>query len=206
MADTDALGLDEPTEFPYEFETDLHHLVITNHNLTLGAIERSEGEDLEKLDCSDPETLRSIENQLHDFYDDLRRAANNLAAVALVTRIQHWIIRLAKTACEKGKSKRGEKKRGERTLVTNLNYLNGHLGEGPIPVKFFAELVDARDSVIHGDSKQEWDRGRRRVASHYANSYGDTEINGEQLKEAAAKAAEQVKWYDGKLRALAPPR
>jgi hypothetical protein len=208
MADIDALGF-ESIEIPHEFEIDLNSLVVVNHKLTLEGVDRDENEELEKLEklgWSDPEALRSIEGELQTFYEDLRKAANNLAAVALVTRIQHWVSVLSEKAYAKTKSKRGKRKRKEKTLVWELTYLNRSLGGGPAPVAFFAELVDVRDSVIHGDSKAKWDRGRRHVAPHYANFYGDTEISDGQLKEAIEKATEQVKWYDDKLRAQTPPK
>jgi hypothetical protein len=198
MSDIDLAGL-EPIEIPHDFEIDLNGLVVVNHRLTVQGIDREEDEQLEMVgggkSQDDPGAVRSLQSWLQGQYDDLRRAANNLAAVALATRMQHWISRLAKKTP-------GKPIRGDSKLVSELNHLNTYLGEGPVPVAFFADLVNVRDSVIHGDSKAEWDdhRGiRRRVGDCYRNTYGDTEVSEAQLAEAIAKATQLVKWYDDKI-------
>lgn len=72
----------------------------------------------------------------------------------------------------------------------------------PVPVAFFGELVTARDSVIHGDSKAKWsfDEKPREVAEQYRDG-GLLRVTECQLEEAAAKAIELVAWYDAKIRA-----
>jgi hypothetical protein len=85
----DTSGLDEIQEIPHDFVIELHHLVTTNHALVLKAIDSDEDAELARHYSDDEDARRSIRNDLQSFYDSLRRAANNLAAVALVTRVQH---------------------------------------------------------------------------------------------------------------------
>jgi len=151
--------------------------------------------NIEQGTLEDYEIVRSITGPVQNFYDDLRIAAGRLAVVGLVTRFQHWITRFVqrrKLGLEKGEKPR---------LVKQLNALNEDLGMGPVSVEVFENLVGVRDSVIHGDSRAEWEHnGRvRKVADEYRNAYGDVEITEEQLKEAIEKAVRQVKWYDEKL-------
>ena len=88
MTDLDA-SMYEPVELPHEFVIELNSLVVVNHKLTLEAIDKDEEAELAKVGGSDdPDTLRSIENGIQTFYEDLRRAANNMAAVVLVIRTQ----------------------------------------------------------------------------------------------------------------------
>jgi hypothetical protein len=175
---------------PHDFEIDLNNLVVANHNLTLEAINRSEEEDLEKLaPLGDP--FDQTASHLLMFYEDLRRAAANLAVVGLVTRLDHWITRFCK-----------EVRRKSKGLVSNLTLLNEDLGDGPVSVAFFCELVTVRDSVVHADSQEVWcyHDDLRRVAKHYTNDRGEVKLDEEQFKQAVVNAIEQVKWYDQKLR------
>jgi len=135
----------------------------------------------------------------------LQRAANNLAVVGLVTRLQHWIIKFVKLSESKKLPKPKKPKRKKPGLVSNLALLNGQLGKGPVSVRFFWRLVNVRDSVIHGDSRAEWEFPRnklRGVAKRYLNSWGYVELDPGQLKEAIANAVQQVKWYHEKLLSL----
>jgi len=196
MTDLDALELDDaPFEIPHEFELDLNCVVVANHRLTMEGIDRSEDEGLDEIDVEDFETQNSITNHLHNFYDDLRRAARRLALVELVTRLQHWIRRLVKEL------KLKPDKVYESQLANLFDALNKALGIGPVPIAFFADLVRVRDSVIHADSKAEWEHNgqARRVADEYRNAYGDVELTEEQLQDAIHKAVQQVKWYDQNL-------
>jgi hypothetical protein len=203
MADLDALESDL-FEIPHDFEIDLNCLVVMNHRFTLQGIDREEDEQLEMIGGSksqnDQEAVRSLQSWLQGQYDDLRRSANNQAAVALVTRVQHWIGRLAKKIP-------GKPKREESKLISELNHLNEYVSEGPVPVAFFTDLVNVRDSLIHGDSKAEWDDHhgiRRRVADCYKNAYPDTQVSEAQLAEAIAKATQLVKCYTTKYAVRAP--
>jgi hypothetical protein len=178
------------TEVAPQFEVDVMLLVAINHDITLQEITRKEKRSLAQL-TSDPGAMAYIEV----FHKALRRSANNLAIVALVTRLDHWIRILRRRIPE-------EK---EGSLVNCLRLLNKYLGgDGPVPVKFFEELVTIRDSVIHNDSKTEWiyRDTLRRVAECYSNYFGgEVTISEVQVKEATAKAVVQVKWYDESLRA-----
>ena len=93
--------------------------------------------------------------------DDLGNAANQLALVSLVTRLQHSINVFVKDVGGDNES---------TGLVPNLRILNRRrLGESPIAVTF-SDLVSVRDSVVHADSMAEWTyNGKtRRVPERYA--------------------------------------
>jgi hypothetical protein len=198
MVDFDALGLsDEHQNIAHEFEVDLNCLVIVNHKLTLEGIARAEQEDVSKFDLRD-EDQRSMASYVENFYEDLRYTAHNLAVVGLVTRLQHWIGRYASELPTKRKTDRS-------SLTKELRMLNERLGDGPVPISFFKELVNVRDSVIHADSRPEWEYPPckpRRVADCYRNSYGGVKLEEEQLKEAFANSIKQVVWYDENLLSL----
>jgi len=90
-------------------------------------------------------------------------------------------------------------------VVKNIRTLNERTGEGPIPIGFFESLVTVRDSIIHSDTKTEWEfSGRKRqVAERYANaSLGEVEFTQTHLQEAIEKSTTQVKWYDIRLDSL----
>jgi len=197
MARLDELEFDDlPQEEAHEFEVDLHCVVVLNHRFTLEGIDRSEEEDLAEIRRSfsrDHEAMSSEVSHVGIFYDELRQAANRLALVGLVTRLQHWIGKYV-TRCDiKGM-------KTSAPLIVQLEALNGSLGTGPVPVAYFEELVNVRDSIIHADSKAEWKYKRARaVASCHRNTCGEVELNEAQLKEAIARAVQQVKWYDSRL-------
>jgi hypothetical protein len=90
-------------------------------------------------------------------------------------------------------------------LANQLEALNKALGIGPEPVLFFENIATLRDSIVHGDSRAEWEFcGPRRVSDVYVNSSGDVELTDAQLKHAITKAVQQVKWYDEKMQAVFP--
>jgi hypothetical protein len=202
--DLDLGSLDEPLEISHEFEIDLNCVVVANHALTLEGIDRSENEELAKIEegfaHEDFETVRSITLHLQNFYEDIGQAARRLALVGLVTRLQHWIGRFAK------QTKAKPYKAKQTGLANQIAALNKILGSGPIPEIFFEDLATARDSIIHADSKAEWKHNGslRKVADHYRNAYEDVDLSEEQLKDAIQKATQQVKWYDEKMYAAVP--
>ena len=81
-------------------------------------------------------------------------------------------------------------------LVSCLTFLNEHLGgRTNVPVSFFKELVNVRDSVVHADSKANWEFHRpRQVAKQYADVYGNVRVEEEDMKKAVQNAAKQVTW------------
>jgi hypothetical protein len=195
----DPQGFDERFEIPHDFELDLHILVTQNHKFLMERIDQDEDEELAKLLSIEPEEARhSEETSLSFFYDDLRRAAHNLAIVALVTRLSVWINKLYKKIV-KGKIQNG--------LWYQLPELENALGHGPTSIEFFLELVTVRDSVIHNNSQSKWEyNGQLRVvASQYIDSYGQVELSQEQVEDAIKKSIQQVKWYDEKLQARNTP-
>lgn len=178
-------------DLPHPFEEELDCLVSINHRLLMENISRLEQEATVTGDGFDLIEVRGIS-------DELRRAANNLAVVGLVTRFHHWISLFVEELTQN--SVRDE------PLVRNLRALEGKTGEGPISISFFQELVTVRDSIIHADSRTEWVFGNKRnVAERYANvSSGEVEFTNEHLKEAIEKSVMQVKWYDERLDLLQP--
>jgi hypothetical protein len=143
----------------------------------------------------DFDVLDSMVRYQEWFCEDLRRAARNLALVVVVTRLQHWIDRFYRDITGSGKNP-GQ----DSELVWYIKALNDNLGQGPVPAEFFQGLVTARDSVIHRNSSAQWsykDR-ERKVPKCYCDG-SSVEISEEHLKDAVAKAAEQVKWYDQQL-------
>jgi hypothetical protein len=77
------------------------------------------------------------------------------AVVVIMTRFEHWISRFAKQLSVKPTRVH---KNGLANLIESLNKV---LSDG-----FFEELAELRHSVVHADSRAEWDyKGeRRRVA------------------------------------------
>jgi hypothetical protein len=204
---------DEEIEIPHDFEIDLNCVITANHSLTMEGIERTEDKALDDIyegsGIESRETVDSIACHAQNFYDDLRRAARLLALVGLVTRLQHWISRLANQWKPKVTTARGSKLKRAKVpkvqkskLVKELESLNDALGAGPVPLIFFEKLVTLRDAVIHGDSQIEWKhKGKiRAVANEYRSVLG-ADLSEEQLQEAIQKAIQQVKWYDEKMRA-----
>jgi hypothetical protein len=193
---------------PHEFETEIHCLVSKNHEITLCGIQQTEDEDIDQIEKAfagedDQEIVNSEIRRVEMFFDDLRRAANHMALVSLVTRLDHWTRKLVKRLPLNTNKKR--QPRG-RSVVGDMEALSARLGTAPIPIQFFEHLVTARDSVIHGDSQAQWKHGReiRRVADRYINNYGELCFTEQDLREASDKAKTQVKWYDEQIDALKP--
>jgi hypothetical protein len=197
MVDSEEL-LSTVFEVPRQFEIDLGTVVVLNHRATIDGIASLEQREIaqtrESFAAEDPEILRSLVGTLEWFYAGLRRAANNLALVGLVTRFQHWIETFTQQL------KTTPNRNNGAALIGHLKELNRRLNPGPIPLEFFEDLVTARDSVIHADAKTEWTykKKKRAVAKGYCNG-SELEITEDQLKDAIAKAIEQVRWYDERL-------
>ncbi|MCU1295927.1 MAG: hypothetical protein JWO91_205 [Acidobacteriaceae bacterium] len=174
---------------PQPFEEELDSLVITNHNLLMENLSRIRREWLASSDGEDSA-------EILDYANECRRAANNFALVALVTRLHHWIAIFVGELTKTNHRDKG--------LIANLNTLEKQTGEGRIPISFFEGLTTVRDSVIHGDSQVEWFYKRnRRVADKYANTdSGEVEFTEEHLQEAIKNSVEQVKWYEAQLDVL----
>lgn len=187
-------------DVPHPFEEELGWLVSTNHRLVMENISRIEEEADGTADHMDLA-------EIHAYSDELRRAANNLALVGLVTRLHHWLSIFVEELTNKNAR--------DNSLVKNLTRLNERIGEGPISIGFFENLVTVRDSIIHADTKIEWEFSgkktgkktgkKRRVVDRYANvSLGEIEFTQAHLQEAIEKSTKQVKWYDERLDALNP--
>lgn len=201
MADLHDLDFrnDELIEIAHEFAVDLNCVVVANHRFTLDGITRAEDEEVQQwrdaLALEGGQVALSAISHVQNGYEELREAANRLALVGLVTRLQHWIARFIKEQDLKSG------KVHESLLISQLDALNRSLGDGPVPLSYFEDLVNVRDSIIHADSRAEWKyRGaNRRVADHYRSPWGEIEFSEEQLKDAIDQATRQVTWYDEKL-------
>jgi hypothetical protein len=193
-------------EIAHEFEVDLNCLVVMNHRFTLEGITRAEDEEIrhwrETLAPTDPKAASSAISHAQTEFDKLRKAANHLALVGTVTRLQHWVERFVKKqglTPEKNKRPDGSV---ESLLIRQLRILNKTLGDSPVPISDFENLIDVRDSIIHADARAEWknDRDRnRKVADEYRSACGNVELYENQVKDAVEKSIRQVAWYDEKL-------
>jgi|SRR6185312_2901645 len=187
-------------EAAHWFTFDLQHWAVINLNISLNGIDQ-EQKDFEaniRETETDEEALRSIISSSGTFYDDLRLNAYRMAAVALVTRFQNRIGELMRI----GRLVASKKRENSSMLILQLKTLNKSLSDGPVPLNFFAELEEVRNSVVHGGSRAEWEfpQGKtRKVADAYRNPYGDVELSDDQLKDAMNKMIEQVKWYERRI-------
>ncbi len=92
---------DEVIDFPHEFETEIHCLVTENHRLSaMQGIDQFENElsqEIQKdLAQQDDDFVRSEVRRAEFFCNDLRRAANHMALVSLVTRLDHWTLKFVR--------------------------------------------------------------------------------------------------------------
>lgn len=172
-------------DLPHPFDEELEWLVRTNHSIVLRRVDEAEAQ-------------ASPEDRDPDFAAELKRAANQMALVALVTRLHHWIAALVGDVT--GKNVRDE------SLGSNLTRLNQITGPGPVSLDFFKELVTVRDSIIHADSQIQWtfvyrgNTNEKRVAERYANNtLGEIEFTEKHLEEAIDSAVKQVRWYHERL-------
>jgi hypothetical protein len=84
-------------EEAHPFETDVKRVVLINHTLILRSLTRAESGEVARFKQAD----KSGSNQqpfidcIGSRYNELRRAATNLALVGLITRFHHWLIYLA---------------------------------------------------------------------------------------------------------------
>ena len=179
-------------DLPHEFEEELGWLVSTNHTFVMENISRIEKEAVATDDHLDL-------GELHDYSNELRRAANNLALVGLVTRFRHWVNLFLEELLKDRFEDQG--------LQKNLEALEQRTGKGPSPISFFQDLVTVRDSIIHADSKIAWIYGikTKQIAERYADvSLGELAFTQAHLQEAIEKCIEQIKWYDRRLDVLSP--
>jgi hypothetical protein len=192
----------EIIEVSHAFEVELGALVTSNLQATLIGIATLLDEEKDKvgeqLEGEDYDVLNSHLGWVEKAYDDMRVAARNFALVGVVTRLQHWIQRFVDLNEVKpiGESEDPRLCKLVRGLDKALNK------QPPITVEFVKELVDARDSVIHGDSKSTWtdDRSQkpRSIAERF-EQWGELNVSQSDLEEAVQKTAELVRWYETSL-------
>jgi hypothetical protein len=190
-------GLEE-TEAAHEFEVDLHNTVVANYNAMLEGIDREEEGEL--VDVQDGfrlegrETVDSISGYVQNGYEERRRNARLSAVVNLVIRLEQWTFRFT------GRLNLKPKRVHQSQLANHVEALNNFWGDGPVPVTFFENLAELRHSIVHADSRADWNYGRNRaVADEFRGTFGDVDLTDEQLKDAIDKATRQVKWYDEKM-------
>jgi len=177
-------------EASHPFEAELSLLVVANLRLTLDAIDELEKRESlrmrEFLGNEDHDLLASQINWLENTHEEMRKAARHLALVGVVTRLQHWIKTLADL---NGVAPKAGGKDSE--LCKFLRGLNESLSKDPpIAMAFIQDLVTARDSVIHGDSKSQWEHNvMRSVADHHREG-GELRITQHDLENAIQKAVQ----------------
>jgi hypothetical protein len=129
------------SELPHPFVEEAEWLVQKNHSLVLESIAHLEKDEISRLckEMADAPELGSEIAYAESIADDLRNAANQLALVSLVTRLQHWVNVFVKDLANTN---------GGTGLIPNLRTLNNRLGESVVKVDFFADLVTVRDSLL----------------------------------------------------------
>ena len=168
------------------FEIEFRSLIVTNHELSIEGINRAEKEMVEStLDPDEASYERT-------YFTDLRTAANNLAIVAVVTRLDHWVASL----CKRLKLREDKPKKTESRIIKRMEVLNEKLGDGPLVLSIFEALVTARDSVIHGDSRTNWEFNSetRWVDEKYWNGE-NLVVSEEQVRDAVGDTIKQLTWY-----------
>lgn len=209
-----AVTIDEIVEIQkahLDFTADLDLMAMRNLRLVLGAIEETREHNAHvyrsSLGLAEQQDMLALMIKADGAACDMYCAnARLLAAVALVTRFQHWVGKMAKAA----KISAARKMKSDPSLlILQLEALNKTFGAAPVPIQFFDELEEVRNSVIHADSKAEWESqpGRwRKVANRYRNARGETELNDAQLAEAMNKMVEQIRWYEPRVDPTKPTR
>jgi len=194
----------ELVEHAHPFDIELNCLVKTYYEVTREGIEQTKervisGAKSESAELTEIEAIENVDAWIsHEraFYDSLQVAARNMALIALMTRLTHWIINYArrvKPDCD------------VRSLGSGLRSLNNKFDENPPhPIIFFEQLADLRDSLVHHDSEPEWVNYRgepRRVNGKYVCGTR-AEISHHDLVTAIDAAIAQVKWYDKKIETI----
>jgi hypothetical protein len=140
----------------HPFERDLRLVVILNHSFAMEGIALAEAEELVQFgqveDAEDDdggEYARGINDFIREGFNEMRKAAHALAMVGLVTRLHHWVIRSA--------NKLRQQPNFGKSLVAEIGFVSSTFGKPPVPVEYFVGLVTVRDSIIHADSKSEWE-------------------------------------------------
>ena len=87
------IGGKAASDLPHPFIEEAESLVLKNHELVMDSIARLEKEEFSRLYSEMPNApeLGSELAYAKSMADDMRNAANQLALVSLVTRLQHWI-------------------------------------------------------------------------------------------------------------------
>jgi hypothetical protein len=185
-----------------EFEQEVQSLIRLNHNLVLKGISELEKSEIDRLceEAGPAELGGEIECAKSDA-NDLRRAANSLALVGLITRLQHWIGKLVEEITKENAK--------DNSLEDNLERLDKelkNLGLAPVPIQFFRDLATVRNSIVHADSQITWFRGsgEKRKQKQVPCTYVDPvlvelTITEAHLEEAIEKSIQQLRWYDERI-------
>lgn len=187
-------------EIPSDFEVDLNLVVMANCRLTLEGIDRARQEELElhsaELAGDAPEILSDALSNVAFEFEELRKAAIQLALVGVVTRLQHWVGLLV----NKAKITVPKPERAKSKLICQLEALNKSLNCDS-PLLDFENLVNLRDSIVHADSLAQWEyNGPRTVPEHFRDAYGKIRVTEEDLQKFVAKAILQISFYDEVLK------
>src|SRR5438445_2068125 len=120
---------------PHPSEEEVNQLLRTNHRLLSETITRIEGDEISALSekHEDPQELGAEIAYTKNTADELRRTANSLAVVGLVTRFQHWVRVFVEELTNKDAA--------NKALGKNLGTLTrDRLGQGPVSLSFFDGL------------------------------------------------------------------
>jgi hypothetical protein len=188
-------------DIPHQFEVDLNMLVVANHRFTIDGISRAIDEETDQLkECmaeEESEVLSSAISHMTWQYERLRWAANRLALVGAVTCLDEWIAMLV----TKENLNQVDVEKADSKLITQMRRLNKSLNIA-LPLQDFEDLVLARDSIIHGNSKAKWIDHRREwrtVPSRYMDAWGGIAFTEEDLERAIDKMIQQVLRYDERI-------
>jgi hypothetical protein len=181
-----------------EFEKEVQSLIRLSHNLVLKGICDLEKSEIDRLcEEADPAELGSEIECAKSDANDLRRAANSLALVGLVTRFQHWIGKLVDEITKENAK--------DNPLDKNLRRLNEELkklGSGPVSIEFFRDLTTVRNSIVHADSQIAWryrDEDKQVPAAYVDPILVELTITESHLEEAIEKSIQQIRWYDERI-------
>jgi len=179
-----------------EFEVDISTFVRCNHQLTITELHRLREIEIEAISELDYETLSSAQGRVWRQYEELESAANQLALVALLTRLDVWLNKLiADHPVEKSPT---IDEKYTSSIAKKMARLAAPMVEAtPIPIEYFADLATVRDSVIHHDARSTFDyHGPHTVAERYRSAYENVLFTAEDLTEATKKAIEQYHAFE----------
>ena len=181
----------EPPEELHEFEIDVREVVLANLDFVLDGIARAHSEEVRRFQPPhNGSDQQSFVDWIASKHDGLRKAAINLALVGLVTRFHHWLASLANDL------RADNEKTFDKSVVQELHFLNQKLTNSSIQPSDFTKWVDARDSIIHADSKASWthDKKQRSLDPQFVGG-GELIFSQADLEKAFQQMLSAIAWY-----------